>query len=92
MLRAIIIAACSFLALGLIASCIVISVTLIWARELANGLTAVLDSAIVGIGAFVLAVVIVFAVPVLFVSALATGDWPTFFTLVGKLLELLGWR
>ena len=90
MRRAIIIAVCSLLTLGVIASCIVIAATLSLASAPANGVPGAFDWAIPGIGAFVFAVVMVFAIPVLFVCALATGDWPTFFTLVRKVLELMG--
>jgi hypothetical protein len=87
MRRTIIFAACSMLTLGLVASVIVIAAALSFATALASGLVG----AIVGIGAAISAVLLVFVIPVLVAIAwLQSADWPTFFSLVRKLLELLG--
>ncbi len=89
MRRAITIAVCSFLTLGLIASVILIAAVVTFAKALAGAFAG----AIVGIGAAISMVLLIFVIPVFVALAwLLSADWPTFFSLVRKVLELLGWQ
>jgi hypothetical protein len=87
MRRAIILTVCSMLTLALVASVIVIAAVVTFAKVLAGALAG----ALAGIGAALSAVLLVFVIPVFVAIAwLLSADWPTFFALVRKVLELLG--
>jgi hypothetical protein len=84
MRRAIILTFCSMLTLALFASVIVIAAVATFAKVLAGALA--------GIGEAMSAVLLVFVIPVFVAIAwLLSADWPTFISLVRKVLELLGW-
>jgi hypothetical protein len=88
MRRAIILTFCSMLTLALVASVIVIAAVVTFAKVLAGALAG----ALAGIGEAISAVLLVFVIPVFVAIAwLVSADWPTFFSLVRKVLELLGW-
>jgi hypothetical protein len=87
MRRAIIMSVCTILTLALVAGVIVIAAVVTFATALAGALVG----AMAGIGAAISAVVLVFMIPVFVALAwLLSADWPTFFALVRKVLELLG--
>jgi hypothetical protein len=88
MRRAIILTFCSMLTLALFASVIVIAAVATFAKVLAGALAG----ALAGIGEAMSAVLLVFVIPVFVAIAwLLSADWPTFISLVRKVLELLGW-
>jgi hypothetical protein len=88
MRRAIILSVCSVLTLALVASVIVIAAVVTFEKVLAGALAG----ALAGIGEAISAVLLMFVIPVFVATAwLVSADWPTFFSLVRKMLELLGW-
>jgi hypothetical protein len=87
MRRAIILTVCSMLTLALIASVIVIAAVATFAKVLAGALAG----ALAGIGSVFFTVMLMYVIPVFVALAwLLSADWPTFFALVRKVLELLG--